>query len=102
IDKAVQIDLFSFLPLLFIIIWSVFYLPRFMARFYSIFSKLLILSIAPLVLAQFFIALSATAFDPYFNAAHYLRFISYLVPLAGIILNYVETVQNEQSIISKL
>ena len=102
LDKMVQIDLLSFLPLIFLFIWAVFYLPKFMLRFHGIFSKLLILSIAPLFLAQLFMALSTAAFDTYFNAAHYLRFISYLVPLAGIILNYIETVRNEQRIIAKL
>lgn len=102
IDRIAQIDLLSFLPLLFLIIWAVFFLPKFMLRYYSIFSKLLSLSIAPLVLAQLFMALSVSAFDTYFNAAHYLRFISYLVPLTGIILNYVATVRNEQGMIAKL
>lgn len=97
-----QVDLLSFLPLVFLFIWAIFYLPKFMLRFHGIFSKLLVLSIAPLFLAQLFMALSAAAFDTYFNAAHYLRFISYLVPLAGIILNYVETVRNEQRMIAKL
>lgn len=102
LDQMAQIDLLSFLPLIFLFIWAVFYLPKFMHRFQGIFSKLLILSIAPLFLAQLFMALSTTAFDTYFNAAHYLRFISYLVPLAGIILNYIETVRNEQRMIAKL
>lgn len=101
-DKIAQIDLFSFLPLIFLFIWAAFFLPKFMLRFHGIFSKLLILSIAPLFLAQLFMALSTNAFDTYYNAAHYLRFISYLVPLTGIILNYVETVRNEQRIIAKL
>ena len=97
-----NIDLLSFLPLIFLFIWAAFYLPKFMYRFQSIFSKLLILSIVPLFLAQLFMSLSAQAFDTYFNSAHYLRFISYLVPLAGIILNYVETVRNEQKMLTKL
>lgn len=102
LDKMAQIDLFSFLPLIFLFVWAAFFLPKFMLRFHGIFSKLLILSIAPLFLAQLFMALSTEAFDTYYNAAHYLRFISYLVPLTGIILNYVETVRNEQRIISRL
>ncbi|WP_113638333.1 PAS domain-containing protein [Nubsella zeaxanthinifaciens] len=101
-DQMVQIDLFSFLPLIFLFVWAAVYLPKFMLRFHSVFSKLLSLSIAPLFLAQLFMALSTNAFDTYFNAAHYLRFISYLVPLAGIILNYIATVRNEQKIITKL
>ncbi|MNK00089.1 Phytochrome-like protein cph1 [compost metagenome] len=102
LSQISQIDLFSFLPLIFLFVWAAFYLPKFMLRFHGIFSKLLILSIAPLFLAQLFMALSTYAFDTYYNAAHYLRFLSYLVPLAGIILNYVETVRNEQRIIAKL
>ncbi len=97
-----NIDLLSFLPLIFLFIWAAFYLPKFMFRFQSIFSKLLILSIVPLFLAQLFMSLSVVAFDTYFNSAHYLRFISYLVPLVGIMLNYVETVRNEQKMLTKL
>lgn len=95
-------DVLSFLPLIFLFVWAVFYLPKFMRRFHSIFSKMLVLSIVPLFLAQLFMALSVSVFDTYFNAAHYLRFISYLVPFAGIILNYVATVRNEQNMIAKL
>lgn len=102
LNQISQIDLLSFLPLVFLFVWAAFYLPKFMLRFHSIFSKLLILSIAPLFLAQLFMALSTVAFDAYYNAAHYLRFLSYLVPLAGIILNYIETVRNEQRIIARL
>ncbi len=97
-----DINFFSFFPLVFLFIWTVFFLPKFMYRFHSIFSKMLILSIVPLFLTQLFMALSVNAFDSYFNAAHYLRFISYFVPLAGIILNYVATVRNEQKMIAKL
>lgn len=96
------IDILSFFPLVFLFIWAVFYLPKFMLRFYSIFSKMLVLSIVPLFLAQLFMALSTTPFDTYFNAAHYLRFISYFVPLAGIVFNYIDTVRNEQKMITKL
>lgn len=101
-DQMVQIDILSFLPLVFLFVWAAFYLPKFMQRFHGVFSKLLVLSIAPLFLAQLFMALSSQAFDSYFNAAHYLRFISYIVPLVGIVLNYVETVRNEQRMIAKL
>ncbi|SOD19792.1 PAS domain-containing protein [Pedobacter xixiisoli] len=102
LNEISPIDLLSFLPLIFLFVWAAFYLPKFMLRFHGIFSKLLILSIAPLFLAQLFMALSTYAFDTYYNAAHYLRFLSYLVPLAGIILNYIETVRNEQRIIARL
>lgn len=101
-QQTFKVDLFSFIPLAILFIWAVFYLPKFMLRFHSIFSKFLILSIVPLFLAQLFMALSTSIFDSYYNAAHYLRFVSYLVPLTGIILNYVETVRNEQRIIAKL
>lgn len=102
LNQLISIDLFSLLPLAFLVIWAVFYLPKFMQRFHNIFSKFLILSIAPLFLAELFMGLSTSIFDPCYNAAHYLRFVSYLVPLTGIILNYVETVRNEQRIIAKL
>ena len=97
-----DINFFSFFPLIFLFFWTVYFLPKFMSRFHSIFSKMLILSIVPLFLTQLFMALSVTAFDSYFNAAHYLRFVSYFVPLAGIILNYVATIRNEQRMIAKL
>jgi PAS domain S-box-containing protein len=97
-----QFKLFSLLPLFLFIVWSFWLLPKFMRKFKSIFSKLLILSIAPLFMAQLLMAMSTHVFDTYYNAAHYLRFISYIVPLMGIILNYVETISNEQKAIAKL
>lgn len=98
----IKIDLLSFLPLIVYGAWAFLLLPKFMLRFKNVFSKLLVLSIAPLFLAQLFISMSSSEFDSYFNDAHYLRFISYIIPLIGIVLNYIETYTNEQKIISKL
>lgn len=102
LGQNITLDLGAFLPLIIIVAWGLFVLPRFMLRFYSIFSKLLLLSILPLVLAQLFMSLSTQLYDNYFNAAHYLRFLAYLVPVGGIVLNYIETVKNEQATLVRL
>jgi signal transduction histidine kinase len=99
---GVDIDLISLIPILLIAYWLVFLLPKVIAHVDTIFNRLLVLSVMPFIFAQVFMALSRQAADVYANGAHYLRFISYLVPVVGIILNYLETVKSEQQALAKL
>jgi PAS domain S-box-containing protein len=41
-------------------------------------------------------------YDSFFNAAYFLRFINYLIPLLGISLNYIDTSRKEHRIIERL
>ncbi|MEM9092447.1 MAG: ATP-binding protein [Cyanobacteria bacterium P01_F01_bin.53] len=66
--------------------------PAFYQKYPSIFSSALIVSTIPNVATQLHMAFGSTAlFDNHFNIAHFLKIIAYLVPLTGLILDYVYT-----------
>lgn len=100
--QAIKFNVVYIIPFCLLLIWTFLLLPKFKLRYYNIFSKLLVLSIAPLIIAQILMAISFKAFDIYFNTAFFLRFLSYLVLLGGTILHYVETFRNEEKMASAL
>ena len=62
----------------------------------SFFTYGLLLSLIPNVLTQFHMAFGSSAlFDNHFNVAHFLKIVSYLVPLIGLILDYIQTYQTQ-------
>ena len=93
---------FELLNILIYLFWGFFILPRFLKRFPSSFSRMLILSVIPLVFGQLFMAIYQGPFDILFNLAYFYHFIALLVPLAGICMNYIETSRKEKKIISRL
>lgn len=93
---------FEFIPLTIYLLWGFFILPKFISRYPSIFSRMLILSVIPAAFAQSFMAAHYHTFDSLFNIAHFLRAINYIVPLFGISMNYIETIRNEKKIIERL
>jgi signal transduction histidine kinase len=66
--------------------------PSFYRKHPSLFSHALIISTVPNVVTQAHMAFGSTAlFDNHFNIAHFLKIIAYLVPLAGLVLDYIYT-----------
>jgi hypothetical protein len=64
-------------------------LPRFHRKFPSLFSHGLWLSIVPNMVSQTYAAFFSTElYDNGFNVSLYLKIVAYLVPLAGLILDY--------------
>jgi signal transduction histidine kinase len=84
------------------LIWGLGYSKTLKLKLPNVFLKFLVLSAIPLTFSQILLLASQTAFDTYFNAANYLKFISYIIPSTGIIINYIDTLINEQKVISKL
>jgi PAS domain S-box-containing protein len=79
-------------PLLLYLLAGLVLFPRFHRRLGSVFSAALILSIVPQVVTQAHMAFgSSTLFDAHFNIAHFLKIIAYLVPLGGLLLDYIRT-----------
>lgn len=80
------------LPLVLFLGMGVWLYPAFYRKYPSIFSAALIVSTIPNVATQAHMAFGSTAlFDNHFNIAHFLKIIAYLVPLTGLILDYVHT-----------
>lgn len=78
------------------------FLPYFLIRFPSLFTRMMVLSIIPAAFAQLFMAIYKQPYDSFFNAAYFLRFINYLIPLLGISMNYIDTSRKEKNIINRL
>ncbi len=66
--------------------------PLFMKRHPSIFATALLLSAVPEVIVELHMVLgSQMLFDSDFNSAHFLKIIAYVVPLIGLVLDYIQT-----------
>jgi two-component system NtrC family sensor kinase len=81
-------------PLILFLIAGLWIYPIFHRKNPSIFSHALIISAVPNIATQLHMAFGSTAlFDNHFNIAHFLKIIAYVVPLLGLILDYVRTHQ---------
>lgn len=79
-------------PLVLFAIAGIFIYPRFHQKHQSLFSHALIVSTIPNAATQIHMAFGSSAlFDNHFNIAHFLKIIAYMVPLAGLILDYIQT-----------
>ncbi|MBC7915056.1 MAG: PAS domain-containing protein, partial [Pyrinomonadaceae bacterium] len=84
------------------LVLALWFLPYFLIRFPSLFTRMLILSIIPAAFAHIFMAIYQQPYDSFFNAAYFLRFLNYLIPLLGISMNYIDTSRKENKIIARL
>jgi len=94
---------YDIVPLVLFIFAGVFVYPRFYRRAPNIFSHALIISAIPEIATQLYMAFgSDTLFDNHFNIAHFLKIVAYLVPLAGLTLDYVQTHQEQKLAMAQL
>ncbi len=88
--------------LIVVLCWGLGYSRILSLKLPNVFLKFLGLGVIPLALSQILFLVSKTPFDIYFNAANYLKCLGYFIPFTGIIINYIDTLVNEQKIIAKL
>jgi len=80
------------LPLIVFALSGLVVYPLFRRRIRSHFALALWLSVIPDVATQLHMAFGSEAlFDHHFNAAHLLKIVAYLVPCAGLVVDYVDT-----------
>ncbi|MGK7891711.1 MAG: ATP-binding protein [Leptolyngbyaceae cyanobacterium] len=80
------------IPLVLFAIAGLWLYPLFYRQYPSLFSHSLIISTVPNVVTQAHMVFGSTAlFDNHFNIAHFLKIVAYLVPLGGLVLDYVYT-----------
>ena len=90
-------------PLILFVAAGIFVFPRFHRREPTLFSHALVISTLPQVATQLHMAFgSAALHDNHFNIAHFLKIVAYLVPLAGLALDYVRTYRDKQSAVAEL
>ena len=94
---------YDVIPLLLFIFAGVYAYPRFYKKNPSLFAHGLLVSVIPEIAVQMHMAFGSTAlFDNHFNIAHFLKIFAYLVPFAGLVLDYIYTSRNEKIIMQDL
>ncbi|WP_197285343.1 MASE3 domain-containing protein [Planktothricoides sp. SR001] len=79
-------------PLITFILAGLLVYPKFYQRYPSVFAHSLSVSTIPNAATQIHMAFGSKAlFDNDFNIGHFLKIIAYLVPLAGLIIDYIKT-----------
>ena len=82
-------------PLILFLIAGLWLYPKFYQKNPSVFAHSLTIGTIPNAMTQMHMAFGSTAlFDHHFNVAHFLKIIAYLVPLSGLIIDYIQTHKN--------
>ncbi len=100
--EAVLTHPLALIPLVIYLAWTAMIFPASNRNQPSVFTKMLLLSVIPAVLAQCFIATHSDTYDSLFNLAYFLRAVNYTVPLLGISISYMDTIRNEKKVIEQL
>lgn len=88
-------------PLLLLLIAGGVIFPRFHRQHPSLFSHGLFVSVVPQVACQLHAAFgSYQLYDNHFNIAYFLKIVAYLVPLTGLMLDYVRAYQAEAILVA--
>lgn len=83
-------------PLVLYVIAGALIFPAFQKRSPGYFSHAMVISTIPQVVTQLHMSFgSFQLFDSHFNVAHFLKIITYLVPFAGLSLDYIRTHRQE-------
>lgn len=94
---------YDLLPLALYLLLGLGLYPRFYRAHPSVFSYTLMLSLIPDACTQLYMALgSAALFDGYFYLAHGLKLFSYMLPLAGLMLDYLQTHLQQEHLVKAL
>ena len=89
---------YDVLPLVLLVVAGTVVYWRFYRLQPSIFSYALLVSLIPDVAVQMHMAFGSNAlFDNHFNVAHFLKIVAYVIPLAGLCLQYIQTLKDEQA-----
>ncbi len=94
-------------PLIIFLLAGLLIYPKFYQRYPSVFAHSLIVSTIPNAATQIHMAFGSKAlFDNDFNIGHFLKIIAYLVPLTGLIIDYIKThhqlKETNQKILNKI
>lgn len=93
---------YSLIPLLIYTVSGIFLFPKFYKRYPSPFSYSLLLSIIPAIIAQLHLVfVSKVPYNSFF-LIHAMNSISYLIPLIGLVYNYLQTYMGEKRVIAAL
>jgi len=90
----------DFGPLALYVIAGAFLFPRFHREERNYISHSLMIGVIPHAAAQLYMGFgSQILFDPYFQAAHFIKILAYLLPLSGLVIEILKTYQHERMIV---
>ncbi len=90
-------------PLILFLFAGLYVYPKFYRKYPSLFAHALLISVIPEIALEFHMAFGSTSlFDNHFNIAHFLKVIAYLVPFIGLVLGYIKTYKEEQTLVAIL
>jgi hypothetical protein len=89
-------------PLIIFLVNGLIILPIFYKRNPTVFAFALLISMIPAIFTQAYIMFSANRYDNNFMIARFIKAISYLVPFAGILADYIFTYRSERKIFNEL
>jgi signal transduction histidine kinase len=94
---------YDLIPLVIYIIGAIFVYPRFYKIFPSSLAFTLVLSMVPDIMVQLYMAFGSSAlYDNQFNIAHFLKIVTYVCPLCGLLLDYVFIYKSQADLLKKL
>lgn len=83
---------YDLIPLIIYTVLGLFVLPAFYKYQKNVFTEALMWSMVPAIATQLFMVFgSIELYDNYFNIAHFLKILSYMLPFAGLVIFYVKT-----------
>lgn len=94
---------YDVVPLVIYVFLACFILPRFIRIEKSVFSSALFWSMIPAIATQLHMAFgSSQLFDSDFHIGHFLKAASYVVPLAGLVIDYMKTYREQKERVAEL
>ena len=103
IPHAILSRPYDLIPLLIFLFGGGFVFPRLTRRYPSVFCRALGVSIIPQAAAQVYMAVGSSALhDGAFHVAYGLKVVAYLVPLSGVLLDYVRVYREEEDVLRGL
>ncbi len=94
---------YDVVPLVLFLFCGVFLFPLYYQKFPSIFAQSLILATIPDIAVELHMAFgSSRLFDSHFNIAHGLKIVAYLMPMFGLLFDYISTQHKQQVLIEEM
>ncbi|MBL4791320.1 MAG: hypothetical protein JKY60_20510 [Kordiimonadaceae bacterium] len=88
---------YDVVPLVFYLIAGLYVFPKFYKKYPSVFAHALIIAMIPETVVELHMAFGSSAlFDNHFNIAHFLKILAYVIPFAGLLMDYIHTYRSKE------
>jgi len=88
---------YDVVPLIFYLFAGLYLFPKFYKKHPSVFAHALIIAMIPETIVELHMAFGSSAlFDNHFNIAHFLKILAYVIPFAGLLMDYIHTYRSKE------